>query len=203
MSEGELDVLDPPRREMTIRGERLEFQPLVLAQLPEMGRLIEPVAQSVAGLIALPEGEQLLEITAELLQRHGDRLPRAVALAVRRDLKWVALAQLDEFTAMAVAALSLNQDFFLQGFNDLPRPAGRRGPVTEPWTLADSIQLLLDRGHARTEVLGYTLAQFRAHLTAATRARKRDLRDAAVSMRAAQLYDKPGFAAYLKDLGNG
>lgn len=42
-----------------------------------------------------------------------------------------------------------------------------------PWTWADHAAVLLGAGHTMADILGYTLAQFRAHLTAAYRAESR------------------------------
>ncbi len=205
MQASELDVIDPPPRVMTIRGERLEIRPLTLGQLPAMARLAEPIAQSVLGLPGVPaEGDDLLALTAALLKAHGDALPSAVALAVNRPLKWAALLTLDDFSAVAVVVVAVNQDFFLQGIT-LPAPPKRAGGKGKAgaWSLADSFQFLIERGHRVPDLLGYTIAQFRSYLEAAFRSRARELRDAAVGARAAEKYDTKAFGKYLKDIGHG
>lgn len=204
MSSTELDILDPAPRVMVVRSERLEIRPLTLRKLPEMARLVEPVAPSVMGITALPEGDELLELVAGLLKVHSDALPRAVALAIDRPAKWVALADVCEFTALAVAVLAINRDFFLHGVDVPPVPKASRVKASESTSpLVDGIQFLMGRGHRYSDILDYTLAQFSEFMKAAIRSRARELRDAAVCARAAQSYDKQGFASYLKGLDHG
>lgn len=57
----------------------------------------------------------------------------------------------------------------------------------------------MERGHRLDDVRGYTLRQLRAFTEAAGRARRRELRDDVVNLRAAQ-YDKNGFKAYLESI---
>lgn len=68
------------------------------------------------------------------------------------------------------------------------------------WGWADSLQLLVERGHLLSEIRTYTLRQVRAFSEAAGRAKRRDMADSAAIARAAQ-YDKKDFEAFMKKLG--
>jgi hypothetical protein len=200
--ERELDVILPRGREMTIKGERLEIRPLSLVQLAQLEELVAPIAEALSYLPGVPEGEQLLEVTAGILKTFGDRLPRAVALACDRPLKWAALLTVEEIAAVSVAVLAQNKDFLLQGVTGTAESAPRGRGREIAWTLADSIQFLLSHGHRLEDVRNYTLSQVRQFLAAAVAARRRQLRDMAVAARAAQ-YDKQGFKQHLKEIERG
>jgi len=62
---------------------------------------------------------------------------------------------------------------------------------------------LIESGHRWPDVLGFTLMQFRAFTEAAQRARRRNLADELVNIRAAAKYDGKGFKSYLKGLTDG
>ena len=70
------------------------------------------------------------------------------------------------------------------------------------WGWADTVQLLIERGHTLQDVRGYTLGQLRTFTEAAERAKRRELADQVVNLRAAK-YPKQEFNAYLRVLTHG
>jgi len=74
----------------------------------------------------------------------------------------------------------------------LDRPGG-------DWGWADTLHTLIERGHRLSDIRGYTFAQLRAFTHAAGRARRRALRDAALSARAAQ-WERADWAAFVRAL---
>lgn len=64
---------------------------------------------------------------------------------------------------------------------------------------ADLFDLLIAHGHQHSEILRYTLAQFRAYVERAERRGRQAVREAMFASRAGQL-DAKGFQAALKTL---
>ena len=58
----------------------------------------------------------------------------------------------------------------------------------------------MDRGHSRAEIRYYTFAQLRRATQAAERARRRELRDMTVAIRAASKYQSRDFRAFVRKL---
>lgn len=184
-----------------VREERLEITPLPLRKVGEIVRLVGPVVPDLFGLIWQDSPEQLLALVECLLRDHGGLLPAALAIALDKPLAWVARLGTEEFAAIAVKVLAANRDFFLEGIA-VPPPRARKGKVSS-WTFADSVELLIERGHPPDAIADYTLAQFKAFYSAAVKSLRAEQVRTAVGMRAASQYDKNGFKSYLKGLCDG
>ena len=97
-------ALPPVPVTLVIGGERLEFTPLKVGEVPAFARAVQPVA---ASLSASPDW-------LALLAEHGEAVIDAVAIASRRPPEWVTNLALDDAVRLAEAVFEVNADFFIQ-----------------------------------------------------------------------------------------
>jgi hypothetical protein len=110
----DLDVLDPPTREVLFKGERLVIRPLTIGQLPRLVRAAKPVVDAVLELDGAPSESGLIDLALQLIADHGEALPAAAAIAINKDVGWVAEGDTAEFLELAIAVFEVNRDFFVQ-----------------------------------------------------------------------------------------
>ncbi|MBB3832557.1 hypothetical protein FHR55_000723 [Xanthomonas arboricola] len=133
MSADDIDVITPPSRVITFRGEQLEVTPLTLAQIgpfikatrPIIGRVI--IAASLAGAGATIEVSALM---MDVLEQDADAFAKGGAIAVGKPEAWVAGASLADAAALVEAVVELNEDFFGQRLPSLMQMAGKAIPAT-------------------------------------------------------------------------
>ncbi|MGV7193838.1 hypothetical protein [Xanthomonas axonopodis] len=124
----DIDVLMPPTRTITFRGEQVEVTPLTLAQIgpfikatrPIIGRVI--VAASLAGAGATIEVAALM---MDVLEQNADAFAKGGAIVTGRPEAWIAGASLADAAALVEAVVELNEDFFGQRLPSLMRAAGK------------------------------------------------------------------------------
>lgn len=124
----DIDILTPPTRTITFRGEQLEVTPLTLAQIgpfikatrPIIGRVI--VAASLVGAGATIEVATLM---MDVLEQDADAFAKGGAIVAGKPEAWVGGASLADAAALAEAVVELNEDFFGQRLPSLMRAAGK------------------------------------------------------------------------------
>lgn len=103
-----LAFLAPVERSLTVDGVSLVITPLVMKEVPQVIRAIDPLLVTL-----LVEGETLdAPRMVSLLGTHGDAIIQAVAICVRRDVEWVGNLLPDRVVALALASVEVNADFF-------------------------------------------------------------------------------------------
>ncbi|WP_435014692.1 hypothetical protein [Xanthomonas arboricola] len=128
MSADDIDVITPPSRVITFRGEQLEVAPLTLAQIgpfikatrPIIGRVI--IAASLAGAGATIEVAALM---MDVLEQDADAFAKGGAIVAGKPEAWIADASLADAAALVEAFVELNEDFFGQRLPSLMRAAGK------------------------------------------------------------------------------
>jgi hypothetical protein len=112
----EIEVLDPPRRTVRIKGEEIAVEPLSIGQVGPVQRVLDPMLAELRGESADPEagvGESVIEFDLkQFIVRHTDEAIEIVAIAMERPRVWVAHLYIDEFIELARAVFEVNLDFF-------------------------------------------------------------------------------------------
>jgi hypothetical protein len=124
MDSNPLDIIEPEGRPVNYRREQLQIVPLTIGQIPRMVRTARPVVDAVLALDAVPDGDGLVDLALSLVGDHGEALQQAAAIAVNRELAWIAGGNSAEFLDLAVAVFEVNRDFFVQTLG--PRLRGLR-----------------------------------------------------------------------------
>lgn len=110
----DLDVIDPAPLAVTYLGERLEIRPLTVGAVPGIVRLARPVIDAVLQLQDVPDenSEAMVDLALDMIDKHGEALFGAVALAIGREADWVRQGELDEFISLCKRLVEVNRDFF-------------------------------------------------------------------------------------------
>lgn len=112
----ELEVLEPSGSSVKYQGASVEVRPLTVGQLPRFVREVKPILGQLQALAPLidesADGEQMLAGVLDLIEEHGERLQRAVAIATGLTDAVVAKGGIDEFVALAKKVIEVNADFF-------------------------------------------------------------------------------------------
>jgi len=116
MTDNDLDILDPPATGVTYRGETLDLKPLTIGAVPPILRLARPVIDEVLNLEKIPDDAagELLDFAITMIDRHGEALFAAVALAIGREREWVEGGDIGEFIDLVRTLVAVNRDFFVQ-----------------------------------------------------------------------------------------
>jgi len=116
MTDDELDILDPPATSAMYRGEPLNLKPLTVGAVPPILRLARPVIDEILNLEKIPDDAtgELLDFAITMIDRHGEALFSAVALAIGREREWVEGGDISEFVDLVRALVAVNRDFFVQ-----------------------------------------------------------------------------------------
>jgi hypothetical protein len=198
MDRDALEVLEPVASVVQFRGERLEIRPLTVGQLPRLVRAARPRVERrfADASVARDASAAILHRLVGETKADGDVLIHAVAVAANLPLERVAKARFPEVVSLAIALLDVNADFFVQAH------APGKPAVDGQWGWEDSLQLLIQSGHALADIRGYTLHQFRAFTEAAARSARRRLADNLAIARVAQ-YERKDYEAVLRKLSHG
>lgn len=115
---GDLDVLDPQATVVEFQGERLEIRPITIGTLPRISRLVRPVfgtgMEMAAKFRAADADDAVLDLLLDMVEQHTGALVDAAALAIGRDLEWVAKADAAEFLTLLFKVVEVNRDFFMK-----------------------------------------------------------------------------------------
>lgn len=124
-----LDVISPPSRCVTFRGEQLVVMPLRLEQVGPFVTASRTIIARVAMLAGMVEGSGAVEVGAivlDMLEQDSQEVATALAVAADREPAWIASGTLDEVADLLEAVVGLNRDFFarrLQRLIQAARPA--------------------------------------------------------------------------------
>ncbi|MEA9886021.1 hypothetical protein VDG05_17065 [Xanthomonas campestris pv. raphani] len=128
MSADDIDVIIPPSRVITFRGEQLEVAPLTLAQLGPFIKATRPIIGRVIIAASLASAGATIEVAAlmmDVLEQDADAFAKGGAIVTGRPEAWVAGASLADAAALVEAVVELNEDFFGQRLPSLMRAAGK------------------------------------------------------------------------------
>ncbi|PPU15528.1 hypothetical protein XacyCFBP2565_06805 [Xanthomonas arboricola pv. corylina] len=128
MSADDIDVITPPSRLITFRGEQLEVTPLTLAQIGPFMKATRPILGRVIVAASLVSAGATIEVTAlmmDVLEQDADAFAKGGAIVTGRPEAWVAGASLADAAALVEAVVELNEDFFGQRLPSLMRAAGK------------------------------------------------------------------------------
>lgn len=101
----DLDILDPPGRNVTVAGQSITVKPLTIGQLPRFVRAIQAAVPQLAG----DQDPDWLVLIAE----HGEALIGAAAVATGIEEKDIQSLAPDEFVLLCGAIFEVNVDFFV------------------------------------------------------------------------------------------
>ncbi|WP_126962546.1 hypothetical protein [Xanthomonas arboricola] len=128
MSADDIDVITPPSRVITFRGEQLEVAPLTLAHLGPFIKATRPIIGRVIIAASLASAGATIEVAAlmmDVLEQDADAFAKGGAIVTGRPEAWVAGASLADAAALVEAVVELNEDFFGQRLPSLMRAAGK------------------------------------------------------------------------------
>ncbi|CAD0339572.1 hypothetical protein CFBP498_26670 [Xanthomonas hortorum pv. vitians] len=128
----DLDVLSPPTRAITFRGEQLELTPLTLAQIGPFIKATRPIIGRVLIAASLVNGGATIEVAAllmDVLEQDADAFAKGGAIVAGKPEAWVAGASLADAAALVEAVVELNEDFFGQRLPSLMQAAGKAIPA--------------------------------------------------------------------------
>lgn len=116
MPDDGLEVIDPAPSSVVFRGERLEIRPLTVGAIPGIVRLARPVIDAVLELKQVPDehSDGMVDLALDMVDKHGEALFQAVALAIGRDPDFVAASDLGEFIELCRKLVEVNRDFFVR-----------------------------------------------------------------------------------------
>lgn len=121
-----LDVLTPPTRCVSFRGEQVVVKPLRLEQVGPFITTSRTIIARVAMLAGMVEGSAAVEVGAivlDMLEQDGPEVAAALAVAADREAAWIAGATLDEVADLLEAVVGLNRDFFARRLQRLIQAA--------------------------------------------------------------------------------
>ncbi|MCE4552670.1 hypothetical protein, partial [Xanthomonas hortorum] len=102
----DLDVLSPPTRAITFRGEQLELTPLTLAQIGPFIKATRPIIGRVLIAASLVNGGATIEVAAllmDVLEQDADAFAKGGAIVAGKPEAWVAGASLADAAALVEA----------------------------------------------------------------------------------------------------
>ncbi|PPT44515.1 hypothetical protein XarbCFBP8132_00430 [Xanthomonas arboricola] len=124
----DIDILTPPTRTITFRGEQLEVTPLTLAQIGPFIKATRPIIGRVIVAASLVSAGATIEVAAlmmDVLEQDADAFAKGGAIVAGKPEAWVGGASLADAAALAEAVVELNEDFFGQRLPSLMRAAGK------------------------------------------------------------------------------
>ncbi|QDS15789.1 hypothetical protein [Xanthomonas arboricola] len=128
MSGDDIDVITPPSRLITFRGEQLEVTPLTLAQIGPFMKATRPILGRVIIAASLVSAGATIEVAAlmmDVLEQDADAFAKGGAIVAGKPEAWIANASMADAAALVEAVVELNEDFFGQRLPSLMRAAGK------------------------------------------------------------------------------
>ncbi|PPU41170.1 hypothetical protein [Xanthomonas arboricola] len=124
----DIDILTPPTRTITYRGEQLELAPLTLAQIGPFIKATRPIIGRVIVAASLVSAGGTVEVAAlmmDVLEQDAAAFAKGGAIVAGKPETWIADASLADAAALVEAVVELNEDFFGQRLPSLMRAAGK------------------------------------------------------------------------------
>ncbi|WP_193553226.1 hypothetical protein [Xanthomonas arboricola] len=124
----DIDILMPPSRVITFRGERVEVTPLTLAQIGPFIKAARPIIGRViiaASLVSAGGSIEVAALMMDVLEQDADAFAKGGAIVTGKPEAWIAGASLADAAALVEAVVELNEDFFGQRLPNLMRAAGK------------------------------------------------------------------------------
>ncbi|RNL12723.1 hypothetical protein C9409_22925 [Xanthomonas vasicola pv. vasculorum] len=128
----DLDVLSPPTRTISYRGEPLVLSPLTLAQIGPFINATRPIIGRVLIAASLANAGASIEVAAllmDVLEQDGEAFAKGGALVTGKPQDWIAGGSLADAATLIEAVGGLNQDFFGQRLPSLMQAAGKAIPA--------------------------------------------------------------------------
>ncbi|KTF31782.1 hypothetical protein [Xanthomonas vesicatoria] len=128
----DIDILTPPTRTITFRGEQLEVAPLTLAQIGPFIKATRPLIGRVIVAASLVSAGATIEVAAlmmDVLEQDGQAFAKAGALVTGKPEEWIAGGSLADAATLVETVVELNQDFFGQRLPTLMQAAGKAIPA--------------------------------------------------------------------------
>ncbi|WP_115528054.1 MULTISPECIES: hypothetical protein [Xanthomonas] len=128
----DLDILSPPTRTITLRGEQVEVTPLTLAQIGPFITATRPIIGKVLIAASMVNAGATIEVAAlmmDVLEQDADAFAKSGAIVTGKPEAWIAAASLADAAALVEAVVELNEDFFGQRLPSLMQLAGKAIPA--------------------------------------------------------------------------
>ncbi|MEA9550540.1 hypothetical protein [Xanthomonas campestris] len=129
----DIDILTPPTRTITYRGEQLELAPLTLAQIGPFIKATRPIIGRVIVAASLVSAGGTVEVAAlmmDVLERDADAFAKGGAIVAGKPEAWIADASLADAAALVEAVVELNEDFFGRRLPNLLQDLSKSIPAT-------------------------------------------------------------------------
>ncbi|WP_126945718.1 hypothetical protein [Xanthomonas sp. BRIP62418] len=124
----DIDILTPPTRTITFRGEQLEVTPLTLAQIGPFMKATRPIIGRVivaASLVSAGATIEVATLMMDVLEQDADAFAKGGAIVSGKPEGWIAGGSLADAAALVEAVVELNEDFFGQRLPSLMRAASK------------------------------------------------------------------------------
>lgn len=117
----DLEVLESARRAtVNYAGGVIEVRPLTIGQLPGFTRAARPIIEQLApsrgagGGLEIKLAEIDVGVVLDWIERYGERLCEACAIAVGKRVEEIKAGAPDEFLELVTRILAVNFDFFVR-----------------------------------------------------------------------------------------
>jgi hypothetical protein len=100
----DLDAFPPAPVTLEIDGQSIDITPIRVGEIPGLLAAMQPFADHLS---ADPDW-------LALFCKHGESLISALALAARRERRWIAELSIDNAIRLATVVFEVNADFFVQ-----------------------------------------------------------------------------------------
>lgn len=121
-----LDVLEPESSAINYNGQRLEIQPLVVGQIPSFVRKAKPIIGEISNLPDFNADDfDGLAYFLDLIERHGEILIEAIAIATKQKVEFIQAGNVDELYELVSKVVEVNHAFFVQRL----RPLMKKNPM--------------------------------------------------------------------------
>ncbi|WP_181921953.1 hypothetical protein [Xanthomonas campestris] len=127
------DILMPPTRAITFRGEQVEVTPLTLAQIGPFIKATRPIIGRVIVAASLVSAGGTIEVAAlmmDVLERDADAFAKGGAIVTGKSEAWVGGASLADAASLVEAVVELNEDFFGRRLPNLLQDLSKSVPAT-------------------------------------------------------------------------
>ncbi|UXA48531.1 hypothetical protein M0D44_20015 [Xanthomonas prunicola] len=127
------DILTPPTRKITYRGEQLELAPLTLAQIGPFIKATRPIIGRVIIAASMVSAGATIEVAAlmmDVLEKDTDAFAKGGAIVAGKPEPWIAGGSLADAAALIEAVVELNEDFFGRRLPTLLRDLSKSIPAT-------------------------------------------------------------------------
>ncbi len=121
-----LDALESESSVINYGGQRLEIQPLVVGQIPSFVRKAKPIIGEISNLPDFNADDfDGLAYFLDLIERHGEILIEAIAIATKQKVEFIQAGNVDELYALVSKVVEVNHTFFVQRL----RPLIQKNPM--------------------------------------------------------------------------